>query len=272
MNKTLLLFFRVIISFLVIFAALFYFFGPTSTTSEMEVFIIPQNGDGFVVSTTLKEQHLIRNEWIVNLMISGKKIEPGGYRVQKTMWAWQVARRITGSPDLSWVTIIGCQRREQIGELLAKKLSWNEKTIREWNTAYQSLQPEYIEGVYYPDTYLIPRDETGGQVAKRFIDRFNEQFSPLAQKFQDANIRWVTALKIASLIEREAAGPQDMKLIAGIIWNRLDIGMRLQIDATMQYTKGKKADGSWWGGIDLAEKTSDSLYNTYLYKGTRRGY
>ena len=43
--------------------------------------------------------------------------------------------------------------------------------------------------------------------------------------------------------------------------------MPLQIDATMQYTLGKKANGSWWGGIDLTEKQSDSPYNSYLYKG-----
>jgi UPF0755 protein len=126
---------------------------------------------------------------------------------------------------------------------------------------------DYVEGVYYPDTYLIPVDETGAQVAKRFIDRFNEKFAPYAQKFLDADIRWVTALKIASLIEREAGALADMKLISGIIWNRLNTNMLLQIDATMQYTREKKPDGSWWGGIDLAQMKSDSPYNTYVYKG-----
>lgn len=268
MNKVISSFLKISLSLVIVIVSLYFLFGPTSTTgSESEIFIVPQNTEGFVISKELKTQQFIRNEWIISLMTGGEKIESGGYRLRKNMWAWEVMRSITNTPDLLWVTIIGCQRREQIGELLAKKLSWNEEKLREWNAAYISLQPEYIEGVYYPDTYLIPRDETGGQVAKRFIDRFNEQFSPYAQKFQDADIRWVTALKIASLIEREAAGLQDMKTISGIIWNRLDVGMRLQIDATMQYTKGKKLDGSWWGGIDITEKTSDSPYNTYLYKG-----
>jgi UPF0755 protein len=168
---------------------------------------------------------------------------------------------------LLWITISGCLRREQIGELLAGTLGWDQTKLDGWNNAYKTFGPDYIEGVYYPDTYLIPTDETGAQVAKRFIDRFNEKFAPYAQKFLDADIRWVTALKIASLIEREAAGPADMKIISGIIWNRLNDNMLLQIDATMQYTRGKKADGSWWGGIDLAQKNSDSPYNTYLYKG-----
>jgi len=58
-----------------------------------------------------------------------------------------------------------------------------------------------------------------------------------------------------------------MHLISGIIWNRLNTGMPLQIDATMQYTRGKNSEGSWWGSVDIREKQSDSPYNTYLYKG-----
>ena len=58
-----------------------------------------------------------------------------------------------------------------------------------------------------------------------------------------------------------------MKLISGIIWNRLDKGMPLQIDATMQYTLGKNNQGKWWGSINIKEKQNDSLYNSYLHKG-----
>jgi UPF0755 protein len=183
------------------------------------------------------------------------------------MWLWQVTRTVANKPSLLWVSITGCLRREQIGEMLQKTLGWDQTKLDGWNTAYKSMDPDYVEGVYYPDTYLLPVDETGAQVAKRFIDRFNEKFAPYAQDFMSANIRWVTALKIASLIEREAGGPADMKIISGIIWNRLNDNMLLQIDATMQYTRGRKPDGSWWGGVDLAQKNSDSPYNTYLTKG-----
>lgn len=267
MNKVLVLSFRISISLVAVVAAIYFFFGPVGGNKETEIFIIPQDAEGFPVADTLDKQRFIRNAWIVNLMTESRKIEPGGYRITKAMWAWQVVSKLTGKPDLVWVTVIGCQRREQIGELLQRKLGWDDVRLQEFDTAYESLQPEYIEGVYYPDTYLLPVDETGKQIAKRFIDRFNEKFAPYFDKFQEKNIRWVTALKIASLIEREAGGAEDMPIISGIIWNRLDTNMVLQIDATMQYTKGKKPDGSWWGGIDLEEKSSDSPYNTYLKKG-----
>jgi len=256
---------QIIISLVVIFGSIYFFFGPAGGKKESHVFVVPQVVENFDVAGELASQGLVRNKWITRIILEGITISPGGYRLSSSMWMWETAFALRNKPSLLWVTINGCQRREQMGELLEKTLGWDQEKLDAWNSYYKSIGSEYIEGVYYPDTYLLPLDESGSQIAKRFIDRFNEKFSPLSEKFQDANIRWVTALKIASLIEREAGGPSDMKLIAGIIWNRLDIDMRLQIDATMQYTKGKKPDGSWWGGIDLAEKSNESPYNTYLH-------
>ncbi len=271
MNKVLL--FRIIISAIVVVGAIFVSFGPVGTKKETKLFVVPQQvAEGFDTAAELKKQGFIRNEWITRLILEGTKIESGGYRLNKSMWLWQTTFTIKSKPSLAWVTITGCQRREQIGENLQKVLGWDQTKLDQWNNAYKSMEPDYVEGVYYPDTYLIPIDETGSQVAQRFINRFNEEFAPYSDRFQDANIRWVTALKIASLIEREAGGVSDMKLISGIIWNRLTIDMKLQIDATMQYTKGNPSTGSgqessWWGGIDLAEKKNESQYNTYIYKG-----
>jgi len=246
-------------------------FSPTGNSKQIEIFVIPQNKEGFNVTQALWEQKFIKNarafQFFLNTFAKNKEIESGGYRLSQNMNAWQVLKKITGKQDLFWVTISFCPRKEQIGEKLANILGWSQEKLNKWNIVYKSSKPEYFEGVYYPDTYLIPADESEIQVAERFINRFNEKFAPLADKFGAKNIKWTTGLKIASLIAREAAGTQDMKLISGIIWNRLDEGMPLQIDATMQYTLGKKADGSWWENINLDEKQSDSPYNSYLYKG-----
>jgi len=255
------------ISSFVVFLSVYFLFGPVGKSTDPVLITVPESAENFDMTTALEQEHLIKNTWLFRLFIVGRKVESGGYYFTDSMWMWQTAGKATGVPDLLWVTINGCLRREQIGEMIGKKLGWDQTKLDDWNAAYKKLQPEYVEGVYYPDTYLIPRSESGFEVARRFINRFNEAFAPYAEKFQDANIRWVTALKIASLIEREAAGSQDMPLISGVIWNRLDKNMLLQIDATLQYTHGKNADGSWWGSIDLAEKQSDSLYNSYKVKG-----
>ena len=70
--------------------------------------------------------------------------------------------------------------------------------------------------------------------------------------------------KIASIIQREAGGKKDMRLISGIIWNRIFAGMRLQMDATLQYAKGNEEEG-WWPQVDPKDKNIDSPYNTYKY-------
>ena len=254
-----------------VFGSAFWLFGPVEMKSEPVIFTVPKEKIDFDVAQNLLDQRLIRSAWgfefLYSILAKGKEIQSGGYRLNKNMFAWQVLVKLTDKPDLLWVTIAGCQRKEQIGETLATLLNWDDNTLKEWNAYILDGKPEYKEGVFYPDTYLIPVDESGAQVAKRFIDRFNEKFAPLAQAFSNKNIKWTTGLKIASLIAREAGGQADMKLISGIIWNRLDGDIKLQIDATMQYTLGQKSDGSWWGGIDLTQKQSDSPYNTYVYKG-----
>ena len=246
-------------------------FGSVGDSKQTEVFVVPQDTENFNASRALQDQKLIRDagafQFLLDNFSGGYAVKPGGYRLSPDMNAWQVMKKITGKFDLAWVSINHCLRKEQTGEILAEDLGWSEAELTKWNTVYTAAKPEYLEGVYYPDTYLLPLDENGEQIAERFIDRFNEKFAPLAEGYAAKNIKWTTGLKIASLIAREAAGTKDMKLISGIIWNRLDAGMPLQIDATMQYTLGKNASGKWWGSIDLAQKKSDSPYNSYLTKG-----
>ena len=247
------------------------FFGPAGPEKQIEVFVVPQSRTDFDATWQLAEQKLIKNpkafKFLMNIFFKDKYIESGGYRLTQSMNAWQVIKKITGKQDLFWVTISFCPRKEQVGEKLANILKWKRGQLDVWNSLYENNKPEYFEGVYYPDTYLIPADESEIQVAERFINHFNEKFAPYADEFIAENIKWTTGLKIASLIAREAAGVSDMKLISGIIWNRLDKDMPLQIDATMQYTLGKNANGKWWGSIDLTQKKSDSPYNSYLTKG-----
>ena len=76
------------------------------------------------------------------------------------------------------------------------------------------------------------------------------------------------ALTIASLIERETGGLDDMRVISGIIWNRLFVNMNLQIDATLQYAKAKSASAAtWWPQVAPGDKYIKSPYNTYANKG-----
>jgi UPF0755 protein len=245
------------------------------TTTEAE--LIPK----------LKEQGYIRSEWAFNHVLEKKgwqgKIQPGAYKVSKGMNAWELAEVLTSEPYMKWVVIPEGLRKEQIGELIGEEFGWDQETKRKWVGNYTSMKYDEIEGVYFPDTYLIPTDETPLQVADRLRTKFNEKFQPYADKFLKANIKWTTALKIASIVQREAAGKEDMPLIAGIIWNRLLKDMKLETDATIQYARdsvihygkeptdvqlsGYATEGTWWTPIKTGDTNIVSPYNTYLNKG-----
>lgn len=244
--------------------------GPPQRESEPGIFSLREDAEITAAADSLENQRFIRNAQAFRLLFRmfapQVKVAAGGYRLNRNMNAWQVMKKVSGKPDLFWVMLSGCLRKEQVGEVLASALGWSPEDKEKWNEIYKEFKPEYVEGVYFPDTYLLPVDEPVGAIAQRFYDHFNEKFATFADSALGKNIKWTTVLKIASLIEREAAGEKDMKLISGIIWNRLERGMKLEIDATLQYTRGKQ-DGDWWGGIDLAEKLKDSPYNTYMYKG-----
>jgi UPF0755 protein len=102
------------------------------------------------------------------------------------------------------------------------------------------------------------------------VEEFNKQVSTVKKPKSKQIINEETALKIASIIQREAAGKKDMNLISGIIWNRIFNGMKLQIAATLQYAKGSEEDG-WWQRVNSEDKKIDSSYNTYLHAGLPPG-
>ena len=67
---------------------------------------------------------------------------------------------------------------------------------------------------------------------------------------------------MASLIEREVRTYEDMRIVSGLLWKRMEIGMPLQVDATLVYLTGRKT-----GQITNDDKLIDSAYNTYKYRG-----
>lgn len=249
---------------------------PTSPKPNLPVSIpLPLGTDQFVVSltatsenisTNLLEKDYIKNSAEFISSIREKSIAPGAYKISKEMTPAQILQTLRGKPYMKWVLIAPGLRKEEIAELLAPALGWTAKQKTEWITKSTTTKPEYLEGVYMPDTYLLPVGERPAEVAARLIAKFNENFAPYLPKFTAKNIKWTGALTLASIVQREASNVADMPLIAGILWNRLNANMMLGVDATLQYIRGNKGAG-WWAPITLADKKIDSPYNTYMHKG-----
>lgn len=258
----------------VLVGGLFYFFGSVERKDSPVIFTVAEDQNKLDVISKLRDQKLIKSTgaflFILNLVFGDKKILSGGYRLNQNMNAWQIMDKITQKPDLVWVVIREGLRKEQIAIILAEKLGWAENKKKQWLEIDTDQDPDYREGVYFPDTYLIPVNDSGVDIAKRMIANFNDKMALLFPKFAAANIKWTTGVKIASLIQREAGGTSDMPIISGVIWNRLDKGMKLEIDATLQYVKGE-VNGNWWSYVDPVDKQIDSPFNTYLNKGLPPG-
>lgn len=151
-------------------------------------------------------------------------------------------------------------RKEEVAEVVGDKLDWSEKEKEDF------ISSANVEGHFFPKTYLIYKDADPSVVRTTMLDEFGTQISKVKKPKSKQIISEDTAIKIASIIQREASGKSDMNLISGIIWNRIFKGMKLQVDATLQYAKGNEEDG-WWEEVTSSDKKINSSYNTYLHEG-----
>ena len=260
----------IIIVFLLLYVSLSFLVRAPDPNAEEGLFVISRTNQS-ETTKRLQESGYIRSPLSLSMArlttFRFQEIEAGGYKISKGMDARRLISILTSEPQLKWITIPEGLRKEEIGGRLAEELHWSDTDLEKWNTTYTAMEYDYLEGVYFPDTYLIPTDENGLDTAKRMITRFNERFAGYPEKFVEKDVLWTTGLKIASIIQREAAGKEDMALISGIIWKRLLNDQPLEIDATVQYARGK-TDSGWWSPIKASDiENIDSSYNTYKHKG-----
>lgn len=172
------------------------------------------------------------------------------------------------NPYIRYVNIPAGLRKEEVADIYAKVLAWNDQDRKDFLNESSATQTD-LEGYYFPSTYVLPIDASGEEVKDKMIETFNKNVvgsnvSGTSVLSKD-KVNIDTALKVASLIQREAAGKHDMNLISGIIWNRIWNGMSLDIDATLQYAKGTET--KWWPIVASADKQIASPYNTYKTVG-----
>jgi peptidoglycan lytic transglycosylase G len=128
---------------------------------------------------------------------------------------------------------------------------------------YQPPEVTSLEGLLYPDTYFISKDETDQQILTRLVSAFDQKADTIG--LSGANAAGMTPYQTvvaASLIEREAKLDEDRPLIAAVIHNRLAAGRPLQIDATVCFAKG-----GCNASPTAADLALDSPYNTYKVAG-----
>jgi UPF0755 protein len=124
------------------------------------------------------------------------------------------------------------------------------------------------EGYLFPDTYRFHPNSDPEQVVARLLATWEEKAAPILEGQPGDAFEHVI---VASLLEREVPDPADQRVVAGIIEKRLEVGMPLQVDATICYIKALESEGVPCYPISAVDLTNASPYNTYLYRGLPPG-
>lgn len=166
------------------------------------------------------------------------------------------------------VTIAPGMRKEQVASIFAKALGWNAKQQQAFLTPAASSTLPLVEGSFSPGTYLVESGATPQEAQALVNDRFMQDVLSHYGTTTENIVPLKDALIIASIIQRETIGTSDMRMVSGVIWNRLFADMNLQIDSTVQYAKANsKAIQSWWPKVFPGDISRKSPYNTYLNNG-----
>ena len=204
-------------------------------------------------------------------------IMPGEYQLSGTMTIPEIISVITNVKK-KFVRVTfpeGFTMKQMAERLNANDLPGDDflqiaENPNEMQNRYSYLQDDSIktlEGYLFPDTYFFKQDAEAKDIIGRMLDTFDQKFdAEMREKIATDGKNISDVIVMASMVEKEVQTPEDMKIAAGIFWNRLAIGQRLQSDAPLSYILDDNIDSH--GAADLAY---DSPYNTYRYAGLPPG-
>jgi UPF0755 protein len=282
-NMVALLFIAALVAGVVGYGAHKYWYlqqvNPSGQADASELFQVTENDDLSTLSKRLKIEGFIVNDSVFRSYASsegGLEIIPGYYTLRPQDHMGNILRVLRTPPNdtLSKVTFPEGFTLAQIAERLNQgvpsidaedfltKTGDTEMTTSAVRSVYQPDSVTSLEGLLFPDTYLISGDKSATQVAQEML-KLMERVG--RQEGLDDSLNLVgrspyEVLIIASIIEREAKVPQDRPKIARVIYNRLTLGMPLEIDATLFYKQNSELSFP-------ALKAIDTPFNTYLYTG-----
>ncbi|MCI0554595.1 MAG: endolytic transglycosylase MltG [Anaerolineae bacterium] len=204
-------------------------------------------------------------------------IQAGEYQLSAAMSAIDVAHELQDATpeDVTFVILPGWRIEEIAASLSTSGLSI---TPEEFISAAQNPPSGFgflsgantTEGFLYPDSYTLHRGTSAEQLIHEFVRNFGLRLSSDIKSAVDRRgLTIYQAVTLASLVEREAVHDEETSLIASVFLNRLEIGMKLDSDPTIQYALGYDILAqTWWKNpLSLVDLQFNSPYNTYIYSG-----
>ncbi|MGI5841030.1 MAG: endolytic transglycosylase MltG [Patescibacteria group bacterium] len=240
-------------------------------SSATQIFTI-NKGEGLnQIGSRLKRNGIIRskNIFIVYSYYLGlnKKLQAGSFQLSPSSSTPEIISQLSkGGRHEYWLKIIDGTRIEEIAGQFPDNVPFSPKEF--------ILKAKDQEGFLFPDSYLIPTDFTIEEILKKVNNNFESKVNEARANASNSSLSQDQIIILASLLEREAKTLEDKIIVAGILQNRLDINMALQVDAAVQYAKDSKSPkpDQYWQPISGQDtRTIDSPYNTYKYPGLPPG-
>ncbi len=242
------------------------FIAPPEQFPAGHIITIEEGASATSIADSLHADGIIRSPVLFKALsrISGNEegIKSGKYIFAEPIGLWSVyTRLVLGIHGINATRIVITEgyRVTEIGRLLKSKFpDFDEEAF--------VLQALPLEGYLFPDTYFLYPDVTPEDLIELMYANFEEQKLTIEEELLASDRPFPDVLIVASLLEEEARGLEEKRMVAGIIWNRVDLNMLLQVDAVFAYINDVPIYSPLFSDLEV-----DSPYNTYQHKGLMPG-
>jgi hypothetical protein len=280
---------------------------PVDPSSKQYVTVqVPDGANTQQIGETLENSGLIKNSLVFTMYAKYKNysdLKSGYYNLKKSMSTEELIKALQkgGTPEpqepsLAELTIPEGYTLEQIAQAVGQLQgdfkepltanafmakvqdeSFITKEVAKYPNLLESLPAKdsgvryRLEGYLFPATYTIKESTTVESLIDDMLAAMDKNLSNHYATIKQKNLTVNELLTIASLVEKEGAKTDDRKLIAGIFYNRLNLGMPLQSNIAILYAEGKLGQNISLADDAAIDTTLDSPYNVYTKVGLMPG-
>ena len=280
---------------------------PVDPSSKQYMTVqIPDGSNAQEIGSTLEKSGVIKNGLVFTLYVKYKnynELKSGYYNLQKSMSVEDVIKELQkgGTPEPQEVTLANLtipegytleQIAQTVGQLqgdfkepltaeafLAKVQdeTFIAQEVAKYPNLLESLPAKdsgvryRLEGYLFPATYTIKENTTVESLIDEMLAAMDKNLSSHYATIKEKNLTVNELLTIASLVEKEGAKTEDRKLIAGVFYNRLNLGMPLQSNIAILYAEGKLGQNISLSDDVAIDTSIDSPYNVYTKVGLMPG-